>query len=166
MFIHPVPDSVLPQVTLRRAASHDDQFMRLVYAESRREELAQMQWPAGALEAFLGQQFEAQSKHYAQHYPDAHFVVIEVDNRPAGRLYYFEGPEEIRILEIALLPEARGRGIGASLLSDLLVLAGTRRVVIHVEKNNRAQFLYLRLGFKLVEDKGVYLELQFVNQTA
>jgi ribosomal protein S18 acetylase RimI-like enzyme len=75
-----------------------------------------------------------------------------------GRLYVEEWPSQFRIIDIALLPEARGKGFGAALIADLF--AGARavgkRVSIHVEKNNPAMRLYHRLGFAEAEDKGVY----------
>src|SRR5215211_5883167 len=113
-------------------------------------------------EAFLRRQFEAQDAHYREHYDGASFDVIEVDGEPAGRLYVARWEDEIRIMDIALLPEQRGAGIGTRLLRDLLD-EGRRtgkRVSIHVEKHNRALRLYERLGFAPVADRGVYLLLE------
>jgi ribosomal protein S18 acetylase RimI-like enzyme len=87
---------------------------------------------------------------------------VVVDGEPAGRLYVDRGEGEIRIVDIALLPDHRGQGIGGSLLRDLLVEAdaGGKSVTIHVERLNPALKLYERLGFALAEDKGVYLFLE------
>jgi ribosomal protein S18 acetylase RimI-like enzyme len=88
--------------------------------------------------------------------------VVLVDGEPAGRLYVRRGDREIRIVDIALLPERRGNGIGTSLLRDLLAEADAtgKSVTIHVERFNPALRLYERLGFAVAEDKGVYLFLE------
>jgi ribosomal protein S18 acetylase RimI-like enzyme len=65
---------------------------------------------------------------------------------------------EIRLVDIALLPEHRGRGIGGALLRGLLdegAVSG-RRVSMHVERSNPALRLYERLGFERVKDDGIY----------
>src|SRR5919206_534034 len=92
----------------------------------------------------------------------ASFDVILVDGEPAGRLYVHRGPSEIRIVDIALIPEHRGGGVGTSLLEDLLAEGdvGGKSVTIHVERMNPALRLYDRLGFTVAEDKGVYLFLE------
>jgi len=66
-------------------------------------------------------------------------------------------------MDIALLPEYRGRGVGGALLADLMAeaSAGAKPLTIHVERFNRALRLYERLGFVPVADKGVYLLLQW-----
>jgi ribosomal protein S18 acetylase RimI-like enzyme len=104
-------------------------------------------------------QFEAQDTHYRQHYPEASFDVVEDDGEPVGRLYVSRWEEEIRIVDIALLPTARGRGLGSQLLAHLFEESrqSGKAVSIHVEKENPARRLYERLGFREVEDRGVYL---------
>ena len=66
--------------------------------------------------------------------------------------------DEIRIIDIALLPKYRSKGLGGKLLKDLLDEAKTRQlpIRIHVERFNPALKLYERLGFKHIEDNGVY----------
>jgi ribosomal protein S18 acetylase RimI-like enzyme len=145
-------------VVLRPIREGDEDFLRRVYGETRREELDQVVWEEGAREAFLQMQFEAQSKHYFQHYPGATFFVIEARGEAIGRLYFVHWPREIRVIDIALLPEARNRGIGGMLMENILTeaRAGGKLVSIHVEKHNPAILFYQRLGFAPVEDKGVY----------
>jgi ribosomal protein S18 acetylase RimI-like enzyme len=90
------------------------------------------------------------------------FDVVLVEGEPAGRLYVDRRDDEIRIVDIALLPEHRGHGIGTSLLGELLseADAARKRVTIHVERLNPARRLYERLGFSVAEDKGIYLFLE------
>jgi ribosomal protein S18 acetylase RimI-like enzyme len=151
-----------PAITLRPAEPGDDVFLRRIYAGTREDELAPVPWSDDERDAFLRHQFDAQDVHYRAHYDGASFDVIELDGVPAGRLYVARWPEEIRIMDIAILSEHRGAGAGTRLLRDLLD-EGTKsgkRVSIHVEKHNPALRLYERLGFLPVADKGVYLLLE------
>ena len=113
-------------------------------------------------QAFVGMQFDAQDRHYRQHYPRATFDVIVVDGQPCGRLYVNRSAEEIRIIDISLLPAFRGKGIGTLLLTGLLdeATAAGSTVSIHVERFNPAMRLYIRLGFSVVGDEGVYLLME------
>jgi len=151
------------EVSLRPATPADRDLLFRVYASTREEELAPVPWPAVAKEAFLRQQFDAQDAWWRTHYTGATFEVVVVDGRDAGRLYLWEGPSEVRIVDVALLPEARGGGAGTTLLRDVQrhAAAARKSVTIHVERMNPALPLYERLGFRLVEDKGVYLFLSW-----
>jgi ribosomal protein S18 acetylase RimI-like enzyme len=148
-------------IELIPAEPGDREFLYRVYASTRTEELAVVPWDEAQKEAFLRAQFEAQDRWYREHYTQATYEVIAVDGEPAGRLYLHRGESEIRIVDIALLPERRGNGVGTSLLRDLLAEADAagKRVTIHVERLNPALRLYERLGFRVAEDKGVYLFL-------
>jgi GNAT superfamily N-acetyltransferase len=149
-------------VALRPATPEDYAFLERVYASTRADELAPLPWSAEQKAAFLAQQFAAQSAHYAEHYPDASFDVVLVDGEPAGRLIVARGVAEIRVVDIALLPEHRGRGIGTALLEPILAEADERgaTVVVHVEQFNPAMRLYERLGFVPAGEVGVYLRLE------
>jgi ribosomal protein S18 acetylase RimI-like enzyme len=149
-------------VELRPVAEGDRAFLCRVYASTRTEELAVVPWDDAQKEAFLRAQFDAQDRWYREHYDTASFDVVLIDGEPGGRLYVYRGRAEIRIVDIALLPEHRGNGVGSRLLRDVLVeadAAGTR-VTVHVERFNPALRLYDRNGFKVAEDKGVYLLLE------
>ena len=150
-------------VTLRPAAPEDRELLFGVYASTREEELAPVPWPPEAKDAFLRQQFDAQDAWWRTHYAGATFEVVVVDGRDAGRLYLWEGEREVRVVDVALLPGARRRGVGTRLLRGVKerACAAGKAVTIHVERMNPALALYERLGFRLVEDKGVYLFLSW-----
>lgn len=139
-------------------AEADLPFLSALYASTRADELAPVPWSEAEKAAFLAQQFHAQHVHYMAHYPDAHWLIVERSGASVGRLYLEWWPSEIRIIDIALMPECRGAGLGRALLEDVMALAGKDglAVGIHVEKTNPAMSLYRRLGFEVVEDKGVY----------
>jgi ribosomal protein S18 acetylase RimI-like enzyme len=152
-----------PAVRLRPVAASDREFLAAIYASTRMEELAATDWTDAQKADFCEMQFTAQDAHYRQHYPTADFQVIEIDGTPAGRLYVDRWDKEIRIMDIAFLPAHRGRGIGTRLLLELQQqAAGCGRILsIHVERFNPALRLYERLGFRMAEDKGVYLLLEW-----
>jgi ribosomal protein S18 acetylase RimI-like enzyme len=133
-----------------------------VYASTRTEELAVVPWDDARKDSFLRMQFEAQDRWYREQMPDARYDVVLVEGAPAGRLYVDRRDNEVRIVDIALLPEHRSQGIGTSLLGELLreADAAGKSVTIHVERLNPALRLYERLGFSVAEDKGVYLFLE------
>jgi len=148
---------------LRPAIPEDEQFLRAVYAGTRAEELARVPWSDEQKRAFTDMQFAAQDADYRRNYPAAWYSIIEVQGVPAGRLYVDRCKKEIRIIDIALLPEHRRAGIGTRLLralQDEARVAG-KTLTIHVEKFNPARRLYHRLGFQQIEDKGVYLLLEW-----
>jgi ribosomal protein S18 acetylase RimI-like enzyme len=149
-------------VALRPVVPDDEPFLRRVYSGTREEELAPLPWTAEQKAAFVAHQFAAQTDHYAKHYKGMSSNVILVDGQPAGRLLVARWSEEIRIVDIALLPETRGRGAGTTLLRDLIAEAAAvgKRLSIHVEVNNPAMSLYDRLGFRPVGDAGVYLLME------
>ena len=150
-------------MTLTEATAADREFLFDVYSASRDSEMKLVPWTEEQKRNFLRMQFEAQDRHYRTHYPNARFQLIHHDGRRIGRLYVHESAGEVRIMDIALLPEARGCGIGSSLLREILVEAAAshRLVTLHVEFNNPARRLYRRLGFRQVAEEGVYLRMEW-----
>ena len=105
---------------LRPVTEADGPFLLGVYASVRADELALVAWTPEQKDAFVRQQFAAQDAHYRAHYADGStHDVIEVDGEAAGRLYVHRGPGDIRVVDIALLPACRRRGIGELLLRRL-----------------------------------------------
>jgi GNAT superfamily N-acetyltransferase len=145
-------------IALRPISADDMAFLCRVYAGTREEELAVTDWSPAQKEAFLVMQFNAQHTYYQENYLGAAFQVVLLDKQPIGRLYMIRWPDELRIIDIALLPAHRGRGVGTAILGA--ILAEGRRlnlpVRIHVERFNPALRLYTRLGFRQAADKGVY----------
>ena len=147
---------------LRPVSDGDRAFLVALFASVREQELAQVPWDDATKRAFVEHQFSAQDAHYRGNYPGATLDLIEVDGARAGRLYVHRGPADIRIMDIALAPEFRGRGIGTSLLQDLMAEADSsgRKLSIHVEMNNPARSLYDRLGFEPAGEHGVYVLME------
>ena len=152
-----------PHVSLRPVAPEDDEFLFAVYASSRAEELAQTDWDEAQRLAVLRMQFDAQDRYYHEQYPNGAYDVILVEGEPAGRLYVNRGPDEFRIIDIAMLPAYRNRRIGTHLIGALQTEAALSRkpLRIHVERFNPALRLYELLGFQPIADRGVYLFLEW-----
>ena len=150
-------------VELRDAEPADEPFLRDVYASTRADELAVVPWTDEQKRLFTDHQFHAQDVYYKEHYEGATYDVVLVDGEAAGRLYVARWATEIRIMDIALLPAARGGGVGTHLLESLLEegAATGRRVSIHVERMNPAMRLYERLGFHPIEERGVYVLMEW-----
>jgi GNAT superfamily N-acetyltransferase len=151
------------EVALRPVRDDDEPFLLSVYASTREEELAPLPWSAEQKATFIAMQFAAQSAHYAQHYTGMSADVVLVDGEPAGRWLVARWREEIRIVDITLLPPFRGRGAGSALLAELMDEATElgKPLSIHVERNNRALGLYTRLGFAPVGETGIYLRMEW-----
>jgi GNAT superfamily N-acetyltransferase len=153
-------------ITFRPIEEKDMEFLYQVYASTREEELAQVDWDEAKKETFLRMQFSAQHQHYQKYYAEADYSVILVDDVPAGRLYLDWGKDEIRIIDIALLPEYRGKGTGTLIVKDLQSVARKKGlpVRIHVEQFNPAMKLYNKLGFKKIRDAGVYNLMEWIPE--
>ncbi|MBY6204410.1 GNAT family N-acetyltransferase [Halomonas denitrificans] len=145
-------------LSAREIVDGDREFLRDLYASTRAEELAPVPWPEAEKQQFLTRQFEAQHAHYRENLPDADYLLLEIAGEPAGRIYLDERHDEIRLVDMALLPEHRGAGIGSGLLRTVIEAAveSGRTVRLHVERHNPAWRLYDRFGFVELEDRGVY----------
>jgi GNAT superfamily N-acetyltransferase len=152
------------EISTRAArTAEDDDFMRTVYASTRRPELAALGWSAPEQDAFIRMQFEAQTRQYRTAFPDASHSIVCVDGKPAGRLIVHRS-DEIRIVDIALLPEFRGLGVGGELVSRLLTEADATAlpVRLHVLADSEARRFWERAGFatREADNDGVYLSME------
>jgi len=150
--------------TLRPITTDDEEFPLSVYASTRAEELGQVEWAEGQKEAFVKWQFELQRREYDTRFPDAEYYLILIDDRPAGRIWIGRDAEQIRLLDIALLPEFQNRGAGTLLLRGLIDESRkTNKPLRHMVfvLNNDAHRFYERLGFEIIEDLGAYKHMEW-----
>ena len=151
-------------LSFRQIQDSDLPFLERLYASTRQEELATIvDWSAEMKQAFLQQQFQAQHAFYSTQYKAPDFRLILHEEQPIGRLYLDRRRDEIRIVDISLLPEYRRKGLGEQLLREVMAEAASsgRAVRIHVEIFNPARRLYNRLGFQQINDAGVYHLLEW-----
>jgi GNAT superfamily N-acetyltransferase len=151
------------QIKLRPARPDDDRFVFELYSTTREEEIATLGLDPTQRDMFLKLQFTAQQRHYDIAFPEGENRIILCGDCPIGRILVFRSKREIRLVDIALMPEHRGSGIGASLIGDLCDEARARDkpVTLHVTKTNRAAHLYERLGFKITGETGAHYKMEW-----
>ena len=151
-------DSAQHGLGFRMIEDADLSFLQQLYATTRAAELAVVPWDDQEKADFIEMQFTAQHTFYSENFKDAEFAVITKNNQDIGRLYLDQREDELRIIDIALMPNYQNMGLGKALLEAIQELATELKlpIGIHVEKNNPAMALYKRLGFEMVEDQGVY----------
>ncbi len=142
--------------SLRPVRQEDETLLLELYSSTRADEMALVPWDAAQKQAFLQMQFSAQQKHYRAYFPHATHEMILAEGQSIGRLYVDRRATEIRILDITLLPQRRGRGIGTEILRELLKEADREKksCSIYVESFNRSLGLFQRLGFVKTEESG------------
>jgi ribosomal protein S18 acetylase RimI-like enzyme len=156
-----IPDISVPQITLDRAQPSDEPFLYRTFASTRAEEVALTGWNPEQQETFLRTQYEAQRSSYLVQVPDAEYWVIRFGESAVGRLIIHETPQEIHVVDIALLPEFRKQGIGSTLMKAIMKEAAqaAKAVGLYVERFNPALHWYERLGFGVAGSGPIYLEM-------
>jgi ribosomal protein S18 acetylase RimI-like enzyme len=151
-------------VSLRPVTPADREFLIGVYYGTRARELAQVEWDDEQKDAFVRWQFERQQEEYEQRYPNARYSVILVDGIPAGRIWVGIDDKQIRLLDIAVMEQFQNRGVGTTLLRQLMDEASREgkplRHMVFVLNDNAHRF-YERLGFTIIEDLGGYKHMEW-----
>ncbi|HLM57530.1 MAG TPA: GNAT family N-acetyltransferase [Pyrinomonadaceae bacterium] len=151
-------------VTLRPVTGEDYEEMVRVYASTRADELALVPWDDAQKLAFCRMQYEAQKKDYDARFPEAEYDVLMLDGRTAGRVWIGRDEQEIRLLDIALLPWAQNRGVATAIFGRLIEEArasGRRLRHMVFVTNLDALRLYERLGFVVFEDVRGYKHMEW-----
>jgi ribosomal protein S18 acetylase RimI-like enzyme len=150
----------LTGISLRPATDSDEAFLEQLFV-SARPELLLINLPEIQKAALIRMQFNAQHEQYAAAYPRAEHRIILQRETQVGRMMTNHSEREIVLIDIALLPETRGAGIGSSLLQELLAAAkrAGKKVRLQVLKTNPAFRLYERLGFRITGDESMYWEM-------
>lgn len=149
--------------SLRPEADVDIPFLVQLYASTREEELRLAPWSEAQKQAFLVSQFQAQRHHYRTYIPCCSFDILEHGGEPIGRLYLEPRQRRLHVVDIALMPQWCGRGVGTAIFEALMDAGHAQGKVIGimVEKFNPALRLYRRLGFVKIADHEVYLEMEW-----
>ena len=165
----PTPPLALPEggtVVLRPVEPTDQPFLLKLYATSREKELAQVEWVEGQREVFLQWQFEMQQCEYESRFPASRHDVIVVDGADAGRMWVGADETQVRLLDIAILPDYQNRGVGTVLIKQLIeeVRASNKRLrhMVFVYNDDAHRF-YERLGFVVIEDLGGYKHMEWAR---
>jgi ribosomal protein S18 acetylase RimI-like enzyme len=147
---------------LRHATPEDLIFLQRVFRQCREAEFAGLAWSDEQRNAFFLQQSEAQESHYDHVMPDLERYVVERSGKGIGRLYLADEGATLCLVDIALLPEARGQGFGRLLVRDVIFRAEAKgqEVSLHVEQDNFAREWYGRLGFEETGVHGIYVKMR------
>jgi ribosomal protein S18 acetylase RimI-like enzyme len=147
---------------LRPAVSDDHDFLFRLYASTRAAEIAPLGWPAAQQEAFLRMQFNAQQQWYGTAYAAAEYQIIEFNGQPVGRMVVLRDPNIWQLIDISLLPQNRGCGIGTELIRSLIRESAASGGVLKLQvlKGNPALRLYQRLGFRTTGEDQIYLQME------
>jgi len=142
-----MPSSPTPSPVIRAATPNDLPFQAALYASLHGR--------------CVEEQFDDQRHHYEQCYPQAAWFIVECGGQRVGRLILDRAEDHVHILDIALVADYRGQGIGSRILRDVIAEAEARRVPVRLFAFNheRALSLYHRLGFADVNDDGTHTEL-------
>ncbi len=131
------------EISARPFRPDDREVIFAIYASTRQEEMAAWGWSAPQQETFLRMQFGAQSNWYEASYPGADHRIICAGERPIGRILVQRDAGFLLLVDIALLHEFRGQGIGTRFLSE----GGALR-------------LYQRLGFIKTGEDEIYWQME------
>ena len=149
-------ENIIEGMQLRKEMPEDAEFLKQLFYVVRSPEFGMAGWPEEQLRGFLAMQERMQWTHYDRTYEQLERWIVERDGRPVGRLYLATEPDALRVVEISVMPESRGRGLGSALLRGVLGQASTAGldVVLSVDHGSPAEKLYRRMGFEAVSDDG------------
>jgi ribosomal protein S18 acetylase RimI-like enzyme len=149
-------------ITLRPVLPDDEPFLLEMYAGTR-PDVAEWGWDAAQQEAFLRMQFDLQQRAWAMQSPEAKHQIILLGDRQIGRIITLRTDQQIRLSDIALLPQHRNNGIGASLIKDLCAEAAQSGLPVQLQvlKSNPALRLYERLGFLRIGESSTHFQMEW-----
>lgn len=117
------------------------------------------------IEGIIFQQFAIEQEQLMKMYPDAEFNIVMLNEEPIGRLYIYHGKLSDHIVEIGLLESYRGLGIGKKIMTTAIknALRKGKDVSLQVTWFNKGAYtFYEKLGFKPIENNGVFWEMRYM----
>ncbi|WP_017158958.1 GNAT family N-acetyltransferase [Xanthomonas phaseoli] len=151
-------------LALRPEQPDDLAWLQELYASTRSDELAPVPWPEAAKRAFLLQQFALQRTHYRQQFADADFLIVQASGLSIGRLYLHRATAHHTLVDISLLPDWRGKGIGSQLIAHAQACArdaGCALSLRVLHANPAARRLYARHGFVAGDSTQTHLQMHW-----
>ena len=151
-------------VLLRPERPEDRAFRFRLFCQSRPPEWSQVELAPEIREQIMAMQFEAQTTTYAARFPRARFDIIELDGEPVGRIVVNRPGVMVHIVDHAIVPHLRNRGIGTAIMRALMEEAARAEVPVRLkvaDANDPSLKLYLRLGFRPIETAPFYIELEW-----
>jgi GNAT superfamily N-acetyltransferase len=151
------------RVRLRLENLEDAAFLFDLFSSTRAQELSATGWDDSTLKSFLQMQFSTQTQSYRRMFPFADFYILTQDNRSIGRVILNRTEQDIRIIDLALLPDFRGQQIGTRFMQELLAEAAHTGKCVRLQalKGGRACHWYERLGFRNHGGTGLHEEMEW-----
>jgi GNAT superfamily N-acetyltransferase len=151
-------------ISFRSVSPEDGEFLLKLYKSSRGDDLRGLGWTEDRISEFLEMQYEAQQRLYQNDYQNDTDEIVLLDGKPAGHLSIERREDEIRCVDIALLPENRRTGIGALLIRRLQNEARgvSKPLRLRLIRFNRAVTLLERLGFVRTSETGTHFQMEWV----
>ncbi len=153
-------------ITTRSAQPEDQSFLIKLYKSSRGDDLRGLGWDENRISEFLEMQYTAQQNLYNGEDDEATDELILLGNEPIGRLMIQLRPHENRLIDLALLPDYRERGLGTHLIQRLQESARIERKPLRLQviRFNRAVSLFERLGFVRTSETGSHFQMEWLPE--
>jgi len=151
-------------ITLRPASEDDRDFLLVLYKSSRGDDLRGLGWDEARIDEFLGMQYEAHQNFLVTDHPNLQDQIVLSYGEPVGHLAIEQRPDEIRLVDMALLPSHRQRGTGTLLIQELQTQAAAakRPLRLQVIRFNRAVELFEHLGFRRTSETGSHFQMEWL----
>jgi GNAT superfamily N-acetyltransferase len=155
-----------PSITLRPAVEEDQDFLLTLFKSSRGDDLRGLGWEEERIGEFLELQYEAHQNFLNADHPTLDDQIVLADGTPVGRLAIEQRPNEIRVVDMSLLPDYRNSGTGALLIQELQTQAAAakRPLRCQVIRFNRAVVLFERLGFRRTSETGSHFQMEWMPE--
>jgi ribosomal protein S18 acetylase RimI-like enzyme len=139
------------EISRRPLTADDEAFIKRLIEEVVADELGARLWPDAVRAPLLDIQYRARRRGFRDAFPGATEEIVQRDGEAAGWLVTARDAESIRVADIALLPQERGKGLGTACIRDLQAEAERAAAILRlsVVRMNAAARLYERLGFRV-----------------
>ena len=143
-------------VTTRPMTDDDSMLLFELYASSRADELTRTGWATPQQRSFFRMQAQTQERYFLRHFDHLDRRTVCINGFSAGRLLVDRPGQALTLVDLALLPAFRGRGVGSLLIRCLLDEASQHELPVHLElaKSSSTLATCERLGFRFADDLG------------
>ena len=144
---------------LRAASESDRAFLYALHCGTMRE----------VIERTWGWDENWQQTDFARRFSEYAVSVIEIDGQPGGGLWLELTPEKLHIVELQLLPEMQGKGIGTAVVQRVIEQGANQSVPVTlsvVRANPLAKRLYERLGFEVCGHEPPFIHMRHNTRPA
>ncbi len=141
-------------ISRRQATEADTKFARTTHHTALHDLIVRQ---FGSFDEKMQDEFFAKSWK-----PETHEILVS-DSADIGYCSIVRTPGHIFLSELLLLPSAQGKGIGTRMLGELIEESKAKNIPITLQvlKENQAQHLYRKMGFKDVETNSKHIQMEF-----